>query len=234
MTDETMTDQTMNNQTIRILVVDDHPMFRDGVSRSLAEQPDLEVCGEGASADQAIRLDRELRPDVILLDLSMPGGGLNALSVILEQSPDAKVVVLTASEADEDVLMALRSGARGYVLKGVPAATLIEVVRGAVVGESYVSPALAARILAELRAPAPTPANAEKDDSAQDMLASLTRREEEILKLVAAGNSNKEVARRIDLQEKTVKHHMTRILQKLNVRNRTEAAMLLRDANRRT
>jgi len=221
----------MTEKTIRILVVDDHPMFREGVSRSLSEQSGLKVCGEGASADEAIRLDRELRPDVILLDLSMPGGGLHALRIILEQSPDARVVVLTASEADEDVLMALRSGARGYVLKGVPATTLIEVVRGVIIGESYVSPALAARILAELRTGAPPVAGIEKSESSQDMLASLTRREEEILKLVAAGNSNKEVARRLDLQEKTIKHHMTRILQKLNVRNRTEAAMLLRDAS---
>lgn len=221
----------MSEKAIRILVVDDHPMFREGVSRSLSEQPDLKVCGEGASAEEAIRLDRELRPDVILLDLSMPGGGLNALRIILEQSPDARIVVLTASEADEDVLMALRSGARGYVLKGVPATTLIEVVRGAIMGESYVSPALAARILAELRTGTPPVAGMEKSDSTQDMLAGLTRREEEILKLVAAGNSNKEVARRLDLQEKTIKHHMTRILQKLNVRNRTEAAMLLRDAS---
>lgn len=223
----------MTEKHIRILVVDDHPMFREGVSRSLTEQPDLKVCGEGSSADEAIRLDRELKPDVILLDLSMPGGGLHALRLILEQSPDAKVVVLTASEADEDVLMALRSGARGYVLKGVPAKTLIEVVRGAMVGECYVSPALAARILAELRTAAPVVPDMEKSESTQDVLASLTRREEEILKLVAAGNSNKEVARRLDLQEKTIKHHMTRILQKLNVRNRTEAAILLRDASHR-
>ncbi|TAX91126.1 response regulator transcription factor [Rhizobium leguminosarum] len=223
----------MTENAIRILIVDDHPMFREGVSISLSEQPDLEVCGEGASADEAIRLDRELSPDIILLDLSMPGGGLHALRLILEQSPDARVVVLTASEADEDVLMALRSGARGYVLKGVPATTLIEVVRGVIAGESYVSPALAARILAELRTVAPVAHGIEKGESSQDMLASLTRREEEILKLVAAGNSNKEVARRLGLQEKTIKHHMTRILQKLNVRNRTEAAMLLRDASHR-
>lgn len=126
----------MTENAIRILIVDDHPMFREGVSISLSEQPDLEVCGEGASADEAIRLDRELSPDIILLDLSMPGGGLHALRLILEQSPDARVVVLTASEADEDVLMALRSGARGYVLKGVPATTLIEVVRGVIAGKA--------------------------------------------------------------------------------------------------
>lgn len=221
----------MTDKPIRILVVDDHPMFREGVARSLAEQPDIDVCGEGASAEQAIHLDSTLKPDVILLDLSMPGGGQNALRVILEQSPDAKVLVLTASEEDDDVLSALRTGARGYVLKGVSASTLVDVVRGVMMGESYVSPSLAARILTEMR----TGGMARSDDRAataeeDDPLSTLTRREEEILRLVAAGNSNKEVARRIDLQEKTIKHHMTRILQKLNVRNRTEAAMILRDS----
>jgi two-component system nitrate/nitrite response regulator NarL len=219
----------MTQQSIRILVIDDHPMFREGVSRSLSEEADLEVCGEGASAGDAVRLDREMRPDVILLDLSMPGGGLNALRMILDQSPEAKVVVLTASEADEDVLQALRTGARGYVLKGVGASTLIEIVRGVMVGESYVSPTLAARILAELRPGLPLKSFGAPDAQEMDPLSNLTRREEEILRFVAAGNSNKEVARRLDLQEKTIKHHMTRILQKLNVRNRTEAAMLLRD-----
>lgn len=221
----------MTENAIRILVVDDHPMFREGVSRSLSEQPDFKVCGEAATADDAIRLYLEQRPDLTLLDLSMPGGGLHALRVILDQSPDAVVVVLTASEADEDVLAALKSGARGYVLKGVPAMTLIEVVRGAIAGDSYVSPALAARILAELRTVAPMGHGMEKGDSSQGVLARLTRREEEILKLVAAGKSNKEVARQLDLQEKTIKHHMTRILHKLNVRNRMEAAMLLRTAS---
>lgn len=223
----------MNAETVRILVVDDHPMFREGVARTLSEQRDFDVCGEAASADQAILLDRDLKPDVTLLDLSMPGGGLHALGKILDQSPLARVIVLTVSEADEDVLQALRLGAKGYILKGVSAAILTDVVRGVMAGESYVSPALAARILAELRWIALASSVAEPGETAQDMLASLTRREEEILKLVAAGNSNKEVARRIDLQEKTIKHHMTRILQKLNLRNRTEAAMLLRDASER-
>lgn len=222
----------MTNRQIRVLVVDDHPMFREGVARSLAEQEDIIVCGEGASAEHAIRLDRELKPDVVLLDLSMPGGGHSALRAIVEQSPDTKVLVLTASEEDDDVLSALRNGSRGYVLKGVSAATLVEIVRGAVDGESYVSPSLAARILMEL----PTGAHDREDilDAAPDdgPLSTLTRREEQILRLVAAGNSNKEVARKTDLQEKTIKHHMTRILQKLNVRNRTEAAMILRDSIR--
>lgn len=223
----------MMHEPIRILVVDDHPMFREGVSRSLSEHADLLVCGEGASAESAIQLDRDMKPDVILLDLSMPGGGQNALRAILQQSPEARIIVLTASEADDDVLQALRAGARGYVLKGVGASTLIEVVRGAVAGKSYVSPSLAARILAELRTSGPRTSDTTADTK-EDPLSSLTRREEEILKLVADGNSNKEVARQIDLQEKTIKHHMTRILQKLKVRNRTEAAMLLRDAREKS
>jgi two-component system nitrate/nitrite response regulator NarL len=222
----------MTDRPIRIVIVDDHPMFRDGVTRSLSGQPDIDVCGEGASAESAIQLDRDLKPDVMLLDLSMPGGGHNALSAILEQSPEARVLVLTASEEDGDVLDALRAGARGYVLKGVSAAALLDIVRGVVNGESYVSPSLAARILTELRVGSGLRPD-HRAAEAPDALSTLTRREEEILRLVAAGNSNKEVARRIDLQEKTIKHHMTRILQKLNVRNRTEAAMLLRDLHDR-
>lgn len=220
----------MTDTKIRVLVVDDHPLFREGVARSLSGQPDFEVCGEGASAEDAVRLDRAMKPDVVLLDLSMPGGGHSALAAIRDQSPDAKVLVLTASEDDDDVLRALKSGARGYVLKGVGAAALVEVVRGAMNGESYVSPTLAARILTELRTEGPRPP--ERAEETTDPLQTLTRREEEILRLVASGNSNKEVARRIDLQEKTIKHHMTRILQKLNVRNRTEAAILLKGSRK--
>lgn len=222
----------MTDRQTRVLVVDDHPMFREGVTRSLSDQADIHVCGEGASAESAIRLDLELRPDVILLDLSMPGGGHTALRAIVDQSPDAIVLVLTASEEDDDVLNALRAGARGYVLKGVSAATLVEIVRGAVAGESYVSPSLAVRILMELRTERSAGVGTDTAHSEDDPLAKLTRREEQILRLVAAGNSNKEVARQIDLQEKTIKHHMTRILQKLKVRNRTEAAMLLRDSRK--
>jgi DNA-binding NarL/FixJ family response regulator len=218
---------------ISIVVVDDHPIFREGVARSLSEGIGFSVSGLGASADDAVRLAGEMAPDILLLDLSMPGGGLSALPKILERAPATKVVVLTASEDDDDVLKALRVGARGYVLKGVKSDTLIEILQGIQAGESYVSPSLAARILAEMRG---LDSERQIEPSAQaepDLLSTLTSREEQILGLVADGRSNKEVARLLDLQEKTIKHHMTHILHKLRVRNRTEAAMRLHEGRTR-
>jgi DNA-binding NarL/FixJ family response regulator len=220
----------MNEASIRIVVVDDHPFFRQGVTVSLSEQNGFKVVGEGSSASDAVRLVGELQPNVALLDLSMPGGGLNALLSILEASPDLKVVILTVSENDEDVLQALRSGAHGYVLKGVRAAALCEIIQNVVAGERYVSPALAARILMEMRSSNAEVGLNQTDSDNHDAIHSLTPREEQILGLVSNGKSNKEVAREIGLQEKTIKHHMTSILQKLQVRNRTEAALLLRAA----
>jgi two-component system nitrate/nitrite response regulator NarL len=202
--------------------VDDHPLLREGVARSLNEAACFAVVGQGGSADDAVRLTAQLRPDIVLLDLSMPGGGLNAARRIGEAASDVKIVVLTVSEADDDIMEALRAGAKGYVLKGVGSATLVEILTGVARGESYVSPSLAARLLTEMRVQASPKAVAE------DPLSRLSEREEEILRLVAKGLSNKEIGRHLDLQEKTVKHHMTRILSKLQVRNRTEAAILAR------
>lgn len=213
----------------RILIVDDHPIFRRGLAMSLAEAADLEICGEGASADEALELARDLRPDVLLLDLSLPGGGLSVLSR-LAAIPGLRVAVLTASEEGDDVVRALDAGAAGYILKGVGSRALIEAVRLIAQGESYVTPTLAARLLTEMRHAGNQP-RAARDDAASEraqLLGQLTPREEQVLKLVATGCSNKEIARQADMQEKTVKHHMTRIMQKLNARNRTEAAMVLR------
>ena len=204
-----------------------HPLFREGVARSLEESGKFAVVGQGASADDAVRLAEELAPDVLLLDVSMPGSGLVAAARISEIAADVKMVMLTVSEADDDIIAALKAGAKGYVLKGVASAALVEIVEGIARGESYVSPALAARILSEMGARSPALGKA------ADPLSTLTQREEEILRLVAVGLSNKEVGLKLDLQEKTVKHHMTRIMGKLHVRNRTEAAVLLREATAR-
>ncbi len=207
---------------IRIAVVDDHPLFREGVTRSLSEIGGFEIVGEGGTSDDAFRIVEEKRPDILLMDISMPGGGLNAIRPILDVFPDQKIVMLTVSETSDDVAKALGSGAKGYVLKGVGSRTLAEVLRTVAAGESYVSPTLSARLLGTLtqRNASPSP----------DPISELTAREKEILRLVAAGLSNKRVALELDLQEKTVKHHMTRIFSKLRVSNRTEAAMALRDA----
>lgn len=206
----------------RILVIDDHPIFRKGLVMSLTEGTDLTVCGEGDSGDDALRLARDLRPDLLLLDLSMPVGGLTVLARLAQDHPDMKIAVLTASEDSDDVLAALDTGAHGYIVKGIGSRSLTDAVRAIAAGEGYVTPALAARLLTERR-PAAAP-----DDARTALLAQLTPRERQVLALVAAGHSNKEIALRHDMQEKTVKHHMTRILQKLHARNRTEAAMILR------
>ena len=208
---------------VRIVVVDDHPLLREGVARSLEESGRFRIVAQGGSAEDAVSLVAEHRPDLILLDLSMPGGGLAAVRRLGETAPDVKVVVLTVSEADEDIVAALKAGAKGYVLKGVGSSTLVSIVQSVAEGESYISPALAARLLTELRGRGGT------EGKGNDPLAALTPREEEILRLVGTGQSNKEIGLKLDLQEKTVKHHMTRILGKLQVRNRTEAALLLRE-----
>lgn len=215
-----------STDSIRVVLVDDHPLFREGVAVTLGSEPDFEVVGQGVNAGDAVRLATELLPDIILLDISMPGGGIEAVRRIALACPVVNIVMLTVSEQDDDVIAALQAGARAYVLKGVGAAELTSIARAVQRGETYVSPSLAARLLAEMlpRAPESRPR--------QDRLSELTAREEQILKLLARGLSNKEIARELDLQEKTIKHYVTNILQKLQVRNRVEAALKAREALR--
>jgi len=203
---------------IRVAVVDDHPLFREGVTRSLRETGGFEIVGEGSTKEDALQIAAEKQPDIVLLDISMPGGGLNALAAMLDDRPDQKIVMLTVSESSDDVATALNNGAKGYVLKGVGAKALVEILNTVAAGESYVSPTLSARVLSALSGGASHP------------IAELSGREREVLTLVAAGLSNKRVALKLDIHEKTIKHHMTRILAKLQVSNRTEAAMAFRDA----
>jgi DNA-binding NarL/FixJ family response regulator len=153
----------------------------------------------------------------------MPGGGLDALAPILDECPDQKIVMLTVSETGEDIRRALQSGAKGYVPKGVGSRDLADVLRSIAGGESYVSPSLSAKILADT-------GTASNESSQAEQLEELTSREREVLDLVAIGLSNKQIARQLDLHEKTVKHHMTRIFAKLQVSNRTTAAIIWREA----
>ena len=207
----------------KVVIADDHPLYREGVARSLASDPGISVVGQAQDAMQAVELTQSLKPDVLLLDLSMPGGGgLAALRQVMAMAQPPRVAILTASEEDDDVMQALRAGALGYILKGVGSRELLGVVKDLAAGQSYVSPALAAKILNAMRAGAATPA------ATANPIDDLSKREEDILKLVADGKSNKEVGRVLDLQEKTVKHYMTSILQKLHVRNRVEAAVMAR------
>src|SRR5215468_1439172 len=205
---------------IRISIIDDHPIFREGAVQSLACMDGIEVVGEGATAADALKVAEELRPDVMLLDISLPGGGLEAAANIARVCPDVRVIILTASESEQDVASALQAGARGYILKGSSGAEVVETVRAVFGGESYVAPSLAARLLIQM---------GKRTAVATSQPASnLTRRENEILGLVSSGLTNKEIANRLRLTERTVKHHMTCIMRKAKVRNRVEAVLMFR------
>jgi len=214
--------------TIRILVADDHPLFREGVVHSLAAESDFTVIGEAASGEDALRMARDLRPDIVMLDISMPGwGGIQAAAKIATDCPATRIVMLTVVEDEDKLLASFKAGARAYVLKGVSAHELAKVVRSVALGEVYVTPSLAAGILLTLS----------RNQSPQDPLQALSERESEILKLVGRGLTNREIGERLHLAEKTIKHYITNILEKLHVRSRVEAATLavrgsLGDTNR--
>ncbi len=201
---------------INILVVDDHPLFRQGVVSSLEMDPGLKVVAETDSGEEALALARKLLPDVILLDINMPGwSGIDTAERIATACPATVIVMLTGSEDKDKLLAALKVGARAYVLKGVSAKELARVVRSAVEGEVYVSPSIAAEMLVSLT-----------QGKAPDPLQELTEREREILALIGTGLTNREIGERVFLSEKTIKHYVTNILQKLQVRSRVEAALL--------
>jgi DNA-binding NarL/FixJ family response regulator len=201
---------------IRVLVVDDHPLFRQGVVSSLGVEPGLTVVGEANSGEEALNLARELLPDIVLLDISMPGwNGLVTTEKIATACPASAIVILTVSEDKDKLLAAFKAGARAYVLKGVSAQELAKVIRSAAAGDVYVSPSLAAEMLVSLT-----------HDHAPDSLQELTAREREILQLIGTGLTNREIGTRLFLSEKTIKHYVTNILQKLQVRSRVEAALL--------
>ena len=203
-------------ESIEILVVDDHPLFRQGVVNSLDMVPDFKVVGETSSGEDALALACKLMPDVVLLDVSMPGwNGIETAEKIALACPATAIVMLTAADDKDRLLAALKAGARGYVLKGVSAKELADVVRSACAGDVYVSPSIAAEMLVSLT-----------KGKAPDPLQELTDREREILELIGNGLTNREIGDKIFLSEKTIKHYVTNILQKLQVRSRVEAALL--------
>jgi DNA-binding NarL/FixJ family response regulator len=204
------------SNTIEILVVDDHPLFRQGVVNSLEMVNDFKVVGETSSGEDALTLCCKLMPDVVLLDVSMPGwNGIVTAEKIALACPATAIVMLTAADDKDRLLAALKAGARGYVLKGVSAKELADVVRSACAGDVYVSPSIAAEMLVSLT-----------KGKAPDPLQELTDREREILELIGNGLTNREIGEKIFLSEKTIKHYVTNILQKLQVRSRVEAALL--------
>ncbi|MGB3278617.1 MAG: response regulator transcription factor [Pseudorhodobacter sp.] len=203
------------------MIADDHPIFRDGLSRTLEETKLFEIVGVGSSADDATRLVKQHSPDLVLLDLSMPGGGVDAVTRIAALDNPPKIAMLTVSEDENDVIQAMSAGAIGYILKGVSAVELIRVLTRVASGEAHISPAIATQVLVAMRT---------SKEQIPDPIDDLTNREAAILKGVAQGLSNKEVAADLGLQEKTVKHYMTVILAKLHARNRVEAAVIAHKA----
>jgi two-component system, NarL family, nitrate/nitrite response regulator NarL len=208
---------------INLVIVDDHPLFREGVIAILGTEPDIEIIGQGATAEDAIQLVRDLLPDVLLLDVNIPGGGLNAAKTIATAFPVVKIIMLTGSADEDDVLTALKAGVDAYVLKGVAARELVGIIHTVQAGESYVTPTLAASLLMEMTI---TSAQEQHSEPVTEPLDELTDRERSILELIADGKSNKEIGQVLFLTEKTIKHYVTNILQKLRVRNRVQAALL--------
>jgi two-component system nitrate/nitrite response regulator NarL len=205
-------------QTIRVLLVDDHTLFRSGVKALLQRQAGFEVVGEAGDGLEGVKRAKSLKPDVVLLDLHMPGiSGREALQLIVEEVPETRVVMLTVSEDADDLLEALRSGAQGYLLKNIDADFLIDAVRRAADGEAVMSAQMTAKLLRSVRAEAkPQPvADHEK----------LSPRERETLAFLARGASNKDIARALDLAESTVKIHIQGILKKLGMTSRVQAAV---------
>jgi two-component system, NarL family, nitrate/nitrite response regulator NarL len=203
---------------ISLVIVDDHPLFRDGVAAALQNEADLNVLAQGENASEALELAKKHLPDIILLDITMPGGGIEAARAITAACPVTKIIMLTFSEEEDDVLAALKAGAKAYVLKGVGSRDLKNIIRSVNDGQVYITPTLAAGMLRELSAPT--------TEHHSNPLDELSEREMGILQLLAAGKSNKGIGKELGLTEKTIKHYMSNILQKLQVRNRVEAAIM--------
>lgn len=211
-----MSDEAMN-QDISILIVDDHPIVRDGLVAILGTQPDLQVAGAAASGQEALALFGQLQPDVVLLDLEMPGmDGVELIRQLRQTQAEVRVVVFTAFDTDERILSALQAGAKGYLLKGAPRTELFEAIRVVHQGGSLLQPVVASRLLNQIATPSPGETPVEE----------LTQREQEVLQLLAQGKQNKEIAAELAITERTVKFHISSILGKLGAGNRTEAVRI--------
>lgn len=207
----------------RILVADDHAVFRDGLRALMGAIPDAEIVGEAATGKEAVRLAAELSPDVILMDIQMPGtNGIEATREIVGRSPGVGVVVVTMFEDDDSVFAAMRAGARGYVLKGADPDEILEVVRAVAGGSAHFGPEIARRLTSFFAVP--------RISSADEVLPELTTREREVLDLIARGRPNAEIARRLFLSPKTVRNHITSVFAKLRVADRAEAIVRAREA----
>jgi DNA-binding NarL/FixJ family response regulator len=214
---------------IRVLLADDQALFREGLNTLVSLYDDIEVVGEAANGEEALAAASSLRPDVVLMDLRMPVlDGVGATRRLKETYPHIRVIILTTFDDDEFVFDGLRAGAVGYLLKDVSSDKLIEAIRAAAHGESFLQPSIAAKVVAEFNR---LEQLAGQSRPQADLVEPLSERELEILRLVATGDSNKEIAARLYITEGTVKNHVTNILGKLGVRDRTQAALRARELN---
>ncbi len=205
---------------LRVLLVDDHDLFRTGLRNLLEEQGGLQVVGEGTNGAEAVRIARELAPDVVVMDLNMPAmSGVEATRHITALSPLTRVIVLTISEEDGDVMDAIVAGACGYLLKHASIDEVVTGIRSAAVGASLISPTIASKVLQRVRA---STADAEM---AESIRTELSNRELEVLKLIASGQDNAQIAAELVISPKTVKNHISNILMKLQIQNRIQAAV---------
>lgn len=209
-------------ETIRIVIADDHALFRDGLRALLTSIPDMEVVGEAATGDEAVALARSLQPDVILMDIQMPGvNGIEATRQIVQTSPHIGVIVLTMFDDDDSVFAAMRAGARGYILKGADQSELLRAIRAVATGDALLGAPIARRMMSFF---------AVKPSTAPQVFPELTEREREILHLIAQGHSNGEIAEKLVLSPKTVRNHISNIFSKLQVADRAHAIVRAREA----
>ena len=206
---------------VKIMIVDDHAILREGLKVVLSRESDFRIVGEAADGSEAVKKAMKLHPDVIVMDIRMPYSGLQATMDITQALPETKILMLTVSETEADLVESVKAGARGYMLKGMGAEELVAAVRTVASGGAIFTPSIAAKFLDEFKADL----NKDKDD------ASLTSREMEVLVLVASGASNKEIAKKLDVSEPTIKAHLRNILSKLHMKNRSQAAVYASQRN---
>lgn len=222
--------------SIRLLIADDHTLFREGLRAIFRSVPEIEVVGEAANGDEAVRMAADLKPEVILMDIQMPGlSGIEACRQILASQPDLGVIMLTMLEDSDSLFAAIVAGAKGYILKGAGKAEVVKTIRAVADGEALFGPAIASRMAGffrgigrDVHTPLTT-APASRESSAA-VFPDLTEREHTILDMIAGGNSNHEIAGRLDITPKTVGNHVSNILAKLQVADRTQAALKARAA----